>query len=68
MTKNSVNLKYYLVLMGMLIFKHSVQSVERHQSILSRVLNMDDIISNNFCKLNKQEQIIMHFSMNLLTS
>jgi hypothetical protein len=36
------------------VFKPASQSVERYQSVLSCALNMEDLISNEFCKLNKQ--------------
>jgi hypothetical protein len=49
-----VNLKHSLVLMGMLRFKPVNQFIEQYHSIMSRALNMEDLISNNFNKLSKQ--------------
>jgi hypothetical protein len=37
----------------MFSFKTSSQFVERYHSAGSSALNMEDLISNNFCKLNK---------------
>jgi hypothetical protein len=45
--------KYSLVLTVMFRFKPAMQCVERSHSVVSRVLNMEDLISNNFAKLMK---------------
>jgi hypothetical protein len=49
----SVNLKHPLVLKGMFKFKAISQFAERYVSVERCALNMKDIISKNFNKLNK---------------
>jgi hypothetical protein len=51
--RKSVNLKYALVLTGMLSFKRDIQSVERYCSVVNCALNVEDPISNNSFKLIK---------------
>jgi hypothetical protein len=53
MTQKSVNLKHSLVLTGMFRFKPGSQFAERYHSVVSRALNMGDVISNYFSKFNK---------------
>jgi hypothetical protein len=53
MAQKSVNLKHSLVLTGMFIFEPGSQFVERYHSVASCALNMEGLIPNNFCKLNK---------------
>jgi hypothetical protein len=48
MAQKSVNLKYSLVLMGMFIFKCASRFVERHHSVVSCALSMEDFISHKF--------------------
>jgi hypothetical protein len=51
--QNSVNLNHSVVLKGMFTFKPASQFAERYHSIVSCALNMDNPISNNFCKCIK---------------
>jgi hypothetical protein len=48
--QKSINLKYFLVLMGIFRFKPVSQSAERYHSLMNCALNVVDLISNNFCK------------------
>jgi hypothetical protein len=52
-TQNSVKRKETLVLTGIFVFKPSSQFVERYHSIVSCVLNMEGLISNNLYKFSK---------------
>jgi hypothetical protein len=54
MTQNSVNLKHSLVLNGIFRFRPVSQFVERYHSIVSCALNVEDLISNNFCKFSNK--------------
>jgi hypothetical protein len=49
--EKSTNLKDSLVLAGMFRFMPTSQFVERYHSV---ELNMEDFITNNFCKFSKQ--------------
>jgi hypothetical protein len=51
MTETSVNLKYSLVLTRMFRFKPASQFAERCYSVVSRALNMENIISKKNGKL-----------------
>jgi hypothetical protein len=53
MAQKSGNLKYSLVSMGMFGFEPVSQFVERYHTIVSCALNMEYLISNNFCKFIK---------------
>jgi hypothetical protein len=50
--QTSVTLKYSLILTGMFRFKPVSQFVERYHSVVSCSLNMEVLISNNFCKFS----------------
>jgi ABC-type Na+ transport system ATPase subunit NatA len=52
--QKSVNLKYSLVLTGMLRLKPASQHVQRYHSVVSCALNMEELISKNVCKFSKQ--------------
>jgi hypothetical protein len=47
-----VNLEYSVVLKGMFKFKPARQFVELYHS-MSCAVNMEDLISNNFCNFSK---------------
>jgi hypothetical protein len=51
--QKSVNLKYYLVLTEIFIFKPASQSVERYHSVLACAMKIEYLIFNNFCKFGK---------------
>jgi hypothetical protein len=51
--QKSVNLKYSLILTEMFRFILASQFVDRYHSVVSCALNMEGLISNNFCKLSK---------------
>jgi hypothetical protein len=53
MAQKLVNPKHSLVLTEMFEFKPANQFVERYHSVVSYTLNVEDLISNNFCKFNK---------------
>jgi hypothetical protein len=48
-----VNLKYSRLVTGVFTFKPASQFEERHHSVVSYALNMEDPISKNVCKLRK---------------
>jgi hypothetical protein len=52
-TQVSVNLKHFLILVGMFRLKPASQFVERHHGIVSCALNMKNLSSKNFCKFSK---------------
>jgi hypothetical protein len=51
-TQKLINLKHSPVLTGLFTFRPASQFVERYQSAVS-ALNVEDLISNSFCKFNK---------------
>jgi hypothetical protein len=53
MAQKSVNLQHSFVLTEMSRFKHTSQFVEGHRSVVICALNMEDLISNNLCKVRK---------------
>jgi hypothetical protein len=54
MARKSFNLKYSLVLTVMFRYQSASQFVERHHSVMSCSLNMEDLISNNFRKFSNK--------------
>jgi uncharacterized membrane protein (DUF485 family) len=51
--KTIINLKYYVVFVGIFGFKPAGQFVGRHHSVVDCALNMKDVISKSFCKFSK---------------
>jgi hypothetical protein len=52
--QKSVYLKYSVVLTGMFTIKPASQFVEQFHNVVSCALNMEDLISKYFRKLNKK--------------
>jgi hypothetical protein len=52
--QKSVNLKHYVVLTGMFRFKPASQFVEPYHNAVSCAVNMENLISNRFCKFSKK--------------
>jgi hypothetical protein len=57
LSQKSANLKYFLVLTGILRFKPARQSVEWYRSIVRRALNMENLISNSFVNSVSNKEI-----------
>jgi hypothetical protein len=49
--QKSINLKYFVVLMGIFRFKLSTQYIERCHRVVSCALNIKDLNPDDFCKL-----------------
>jgi hypothetical protein len=50
--QKSVNPKHSLVVTGMFRFTPASQYAERYRSVVSCALNMEGLISDNFCKFS----------------
>jgi F0F1-type ATP synthase gamma subunit len=53
MAQKLVNQKHSFVLAGMFIQSYASQFLKRYHSVANCALNMEDLISNSFCKFNK---------------